>query len=192
MEAAIWLSSLPAKPSASATEHEDLPEFSKGSLTRNETHSFTIYHLLSIWGHKALFPLLLPLSQLMQWHHTALDRYPCLKTGTLKLLEYTWKLKNVRFLHFQQSPLICSCPVAWFRGTGRYKDIMAGYSCQQQKSHLQQDWAETQQKKKSNQKWWVFVPNTHSYLHMAGGWNRKKEGEKFLQLSFYVQQSFSG
>lgn len=109
MKAAISLSLL-VESSASGTEHEDFPEFSKGSLIRSETHSFTIHHFLSIWGHKVLFPLLLTLSQLMQWHHATLARHTCLKTGTLKLLKYTLKLKNVKSLHFQQSPLILQLP----------------------------------------------------------------------------------
>lgn len=111
MKGAIWLS-LPAEPNATATEREDLPEFSKGSLARRESHHFTRHHFLSIWGHTALFPLLLLplLSQLMQRHHTALTRHTCLKTGTLKLLKYTLKLQHVKSLHLQPLPLILQLP----------------------------------------------------------------------------------
>lgn len=111
MKAAIWLS-LPAEPSATATEHEDLPELGRRSLVRRKTHSFTIHHFLSIWGHTALFPLLLlpPLNQLMRCHHTALTRHTCLTTGTLKLLKYTLKLQHVKSLHLQPLPLTLQLP----------------------------------------------------------------------------------
>lgn len=86
MEAAICPSPLPAEPSAAATEHEDLPEFRKGSL-RSGTHFFTLHHLLSFWGHMALLSFLLHLGQVMQGHHTALTRHVCLKADTVKLLK---------------------------------------------------------------------------------------------------------
>lgn len=75
MEAAICLSSLPAEPCASATEHEDLPECRKGSLRRSETHFSTLHHLLSFWGHRTLLSPLLCLGQVVQGHHAALARH---------------------------------------------------------------------------------------------------------------------
>lgn len=85
MEAAICLSPLPAQPCASATEHEDLPEFRKGSLRRSETLLYPTSPLELLGPQGTSF--LLCLGQVMQGHHTALTRHVWLKADTVKLLK---------------------------------------------------------------------------------------------------------
>lgn len=162
MEAAICLSPLPAEPCASATEHEDLPEYRKGGLRRNETHSFTLHRLFSFWGHRALLSLLLPLTEVMQGHHTALTRNMCLKADTMKLL----KSKLSTFLALASNIAAALSPDS---------EAQAGTRLSQEDTSADSRRATCNKtglkhsKKKSRQKRWRFVLNIPSSLHTAEG-----------------------
>lgn len=106
----------------------------------NETHFFTLHHLLSFWGHRALLSLLLCHDQVLQGHHTALPRHMSLEADSVKLL----KCKISQFLALASNTAAALLPDSEAQAGTRLSQEDTSW---QQKSHLQQDCAENQKNK---------------------------------------------